>query len=73
MASQLLMRIIVIISNITVINISAQENFQNIYHEWKMSKRNKSSKWCEIFRKHKNNDIKDCEISEHTKKNGLPR
>lgn len=32
-ASQLLLRIIVIISNITVINIPAQENLQNIYHE----------------------------------------
>ena len=32
-ASQLLIRIIVIISNITVINILAQENLQNIYHE----------------------------------------
>lgn len=38
-----------------------------------MSKRNKNSKWCEIFRKYKNNDIKDCEISEHKKKIGLPR
>lgn len=57
MASQVLMRIIA--TNITTINILAQENLQNIYSEQKLFKRNGNNKWCEMFRCMTINGIKE--------------
>lgn len=57
MVSQVLTRIIV--TNVTTINVLAQENLQNIYSEQKLFKRNGNNKWCEMFRGMTMNGIKE--------------